>query len=65
MSELDDRVALLLGRAMIRAEHFQLALEQAQARIAELTAVSAKEADTKSEAAAPAPPEETKGRDGD
>jgi len=33
---LDDRLALILGRAIIRAEALTVELEQAQARIAEL-----------------------------
>ena len=33
-----DRIALLLGRAIIRAETLTVALEQAQARITELEA---------------------------
>lgn len=33
---VQDRIALLLGRAVMRAESLQVALEEAEAKIAEL-----------------------------
>lgn len=39
----EDRVALILGRAIMRAEALQAQLEAAQARIAELEAAAAPE----------------------
>ena len=41
----DDRVALILGRAIIRAEALEAALAEAQARIAELEVRGADEPD--------------------
>ena len=38
MNDVNDRVGLILGRAIIRAEALQAQLEQALARIAELEA---------------------------
>jgi hypothetical protein len=37
----EDRVALILGRAIMRAEALQAGLEQAQQRVAELEAQAA------------------------
>lgn len=42
-----DRIALILGRAVIRAESLQTELEQAQAKIAELEAAAAEKTEKK------------------
>lgn len=42
-----DRIALILGRAVIRAETLQAEFEQAQARIAELEAAAAEKPEKK------------------